>query len=232
MAGTHTRGHLVVPLFSLSPYYCCKFHGSVFDNFRLPFNCPFHDHLVCQVSITFNCDQVQCQNFNGSSQFSICLYHPFPLLLSPLSGYVNDKIENRIIWFPEKEMIFLVWLETCARAEVIYWKQKNTHTNFSWKVAIHRFNKMCNMSCSLGYCLNRYKDATKLPQCNTNFQQVLCISWVFSFKKFRLWITWIQFKWPAENLGEVLVWMTTEAKRQLQLLPCFAGMCYIFTFCS
>ena len=177
MAGTHTRGHLVVPLFSLSPYYCCKFHGSVFDNFRLPFNCPFHDHLVCQVSITFNCDQVQCQNFNGSSQFSICLYHPFPLLLSPLSGYVNDKIENSIIWFPEKEMIFLVWLETCARAEVIYWKQKNTHTNFSWKVAIHRFNKMCNMSCSLGYCLNRYKDATKLPQCDTNFQQVLCISW-------------------------------------------------------
>ena len=94
---THTRGHLVVPFFSSSPYYCRKFHGPVFNNFQLPFNCPSRDHLVCQVSITFNCDQVQCQNFNGSSQFSICLYHPFPLLLSPLSGYVNDKIENRII---------------------------------------------------------------------------------------------------------------------------------------
>ena len=176
MAGTHTRGHLVVPFFSSSPYHCRKFHGPVFDNFQLPFNCPFHDHLVCQVSITFNCDQVQCQNFNGSSQFSICLYHPFPLLLSPLSGYVNDKIENRIIWFPEKEMIFLVWLETCARAEVKYWEQKNTK-KLQLKSCHSSLQQDVYMSCSLGYCLNRYKDATKLPQCNTNFQQVLCISW-------------------------------------------------------
>ena len=123
---THTRGHLVVPFFSSSPYYCRKFHGSVFNNFQLQSIVPPVITLSAKFQFTFNCDQVQCQNFNGSSQFSICLYHPFPLLLSPLSGYVNDKIENRIIWFPEKEMIFLVWLETCARAEVIYWEQKNT----------------------------------------------------------------------------------------------------------
>ena len=179
MAGTHTRGHPVVPLFSLSPYYCCKFHGSVFDNFRLPFNCPFHDHLVCQVSITFNCDQVQCQNFNGSSQFSICLYHPFPLLLSPLSGYVNDKIkkikQDHLIPWKRNDISGLTG-DMCTCRSYILRAKKHTK-KLQLKSCHSSLQQDVYMSCSLGYCLNRYKDATKLPQCNTNFQQVLCTSW-------------------------------------------------------
>ena len=54
--------------------HCCllsKFHGSVFTNFQLPFNCRFSDDPVCHFQLLSNCDQIQSQNFNGSSQFSI-----------------------------------------------------------------------------------------------------------------------------------------------------------------
>ena len=56
------------------PTHCCllsKFHGSVFTDFQLPFNCRFSDDPVCHFQLLSNCDQIQSQNFNGSSQFSI-----------------------------------------------------------------------------------------------------------------------------------------------------------------
>ena len=34
--------------------------------------------LSANFQLLFNCDQTQCQNFNGSSQFPICFYHPNP----------------------------------------------------------------------------------------------------------------------------------------------------------
>ena len=51
---------------------------SVFTIFQLPFNCSLSDHPSANFQLLFNCDQTQCQNFNGSSQFPICFYHPNP----------------------------------------------------------------------------------------------------------------------------------------------------------